>query len=163
MTSPQEITPEEVPDKLVETARQAFRTAPVKRDGQPTRLRYALAAVMNALAQQAEHLAQPLAQDPVPDTGPAPWPGPQITLRPNAHGHGVHQLLVDGQDISRAVRRAVLRTEPGCWPRLDVELKIYEHGGIDATGAEVVLPPETVLALKALGWGPPPPRPDGED
>lgn len=104
----------------------------------------------------------PLPDLPSAPTEERPWPGPRITLVPNGRGPGVHQLLADGQDISRAVRRAVLRMEPGCWPRLDLELCVYEHGGIDTTGAEVVLPPETVLALKALGWGPPDPaaRPD---
>lgn len=149
MTAP-EVTPDQVPDELIEVARQAFNAAPQKRDGKPTRMRYALAAVLTALAQQDE---QP-AQQPAPAAGP-PWPGPRITLLPNGLGIGVHQLLVEGRDVSSAVRRARLRIEPGCWPLLDLELHVYEHGSIDADGVQIILPPETVHALQTLGWTPP--------
>jgi len=36
--------PVDVPDELIRIAQEAWRTAPQKRDGQPTRMRYALAA-----------------------------------------------------------------------------------------------------------------------
>ena len=36
--------PADVPDELIRIAQEAWRTAPQKRDGQPTRMRYALAA-----------------------------------------------------------------------------------------------------------------------
>lgn len=36
--------PEDVPDELIHIAQEAWHTAPQKRDGKPTRMRYALAA-----------------------------------------------------------------------------------------------------------------------
>lgn len=146
------VEPDDVPDELIEVARQAWTSAPQKRDGKPTRMRHAAAAILSFLAQQ-DAAAEPVAEAA---------PSPRVTLRTNTPAVGVHQVLVDGHDISRACRRARLLLDPGCWPRLDLELKIIESGGVDAAGAEVVLPPETMLALEALGWTPPgpPARPD---
>lgn len=39
------MNPEDVPDQMVVTARDAANQAPQKRDGKPTRMRHALAAV----------------------------------------------------------------------------------------------------------------------
>lgn len=41
--------PEDVPAEWVEKANEAWRTAPQKRDGQPTRMRHALASVWPAI------------------------------------------------------------------------------------------------------------------
>lgn len=39
------MNPEDVPDQMIVTARDAANRAPQKRDGKPTRMRHALAAV----------------------------------------------------------------------------------------------------------------------
>ncbi len=44
--------PSEVPDQLIVTAREAYNTAPQKRNGQPTRMRYLLAAVWPEIERQ---------------------------------------------------------------------------------------------------------------
>lgn len=55
------MNPDAVPDELVDLAREAFNAAPQKRDGKPTRMRHALAAVLPAAAQRdAEHAASAL-------------------------------------------------------------------------------------------------------
>jgi hypothetical protein len=63
------VTPDEVPDEWLTAAGAAWRTAPQKRNNQPTRMRYALAAVY---AQIAEH-ARTHADQPDTSTA-APWP-----------------------------------------------------------------------------------------
>jgi hypothetical protein len=46
------MNPEDVPADLIEIASEAHRTAPQKRDGKPTRMRYALAAALTEFEQQ---------------------------------------------------------------------------------------------------------------
>lgn len=44
--------PDGVPAQLIETANEAWQAAPQKRDGKPTRMRYALAAVWPQIQRQ---------------------------------------------------------------------------------------------------------------
>lgn len=46
------VDPEQIPAQLVHLAKEAWNTAPQKRDGKPTRMRHALAAVIPAIREQ---------------------------------------------------------------------------------------------------------------
>lgn len=46
------MTPEDVPEELIDLARAASNAAPQKRDGKPTRMRHALAAVWPKIERQ---------------------------------------------------------------------------------------------------------------
>lgn len=51
-SEPRTMRPEDVPEAWIALAREAHRTAPQKRDGKPTRMRHALAAVIPAIRAQ---------------------------------------------------------------------------------------------------------------
>jgi hypothetical protein len=69
------MSPDDVPDQLIVAARDAWNAAPQKRDGKPTRMRHALAAVWPEIEQQVrERIAAEIEAVVViarRDTGPA--------------------------------------------------------------------------------------------
>lgn len=58
--------PEDVPDQMIVTARDAANRAPQKRDGKPTRMRHALAAVWPEIEKRVrEQVAAEIEANPM--------------------------------------------------------------------------------------------------
>lgn len=69
-------------------------------------------------------------------------------------------VVIDGVDISRAVRFASLRLGRDAKPWLEVHLDVTGRTAVDGS-VELVVRPDIEQALVALGWTPPAERADG--
>lgn len=65
------------------------------------------------------------------------------------------QVIVDGVDLTNAVRAITWRTAVDERPSMDVELRIFDVTTVSSKDTEMLLPNETIEALIALGWTPP--------
>jgi hypothetical protein len=65
------------------------------------------------------------------------------------------RILVDGQDISSAVRGVILKSRVDELDTVLLELHVVEGTGMESGDARVMIPPQTHDALVALGWTPP--------
>jgi len=65
------------------------------------------------------------------------------------------RVLVDGIDISSAVRSVTLDGHAWEIPRVTLELEIHDITTISSSEAELLIPEATASALEALGWMPP--------
>lgn len=68
---------------------------------------------------------------------------------------GVHQLLIDGHDVSKAVTSLTLNLEGGGSPELHLRLDNFDLARYDHPDTKIVLTDPTRDALIALGWTPP--------
>lgn len=66
------------------------------------------------------------------------------------------QILIGGHDIAPAVRGFTLDARVGQPPVLRLDLRLIDVSTFDTpAGTEVMVPEQTVEALKRLGWTPP--------
>lgn len=69
---------------------------------------------------------------------------------------GTHRVLVNGQDISKAVISCTLTIDArDLLPELSLRLANFDVGRYDQADTEIVLTDPTREALIALGWTPP--------
>lgn len=66
-----------------------------------------------------------------------------------------HKLIVDGVDLSAAVRSAHLTMASGELPTLTFDPIIFRLDEVDLKAARVVVPDRAAKRLIALGWTPP--------
>jgi hypothetical protein len=79
----------------------------------------------------------------------------RIAITTNTPRLGLHQLAVDGHDISHGVSTLTMRLESGSLPVVELELGIVEIERVEAEEAELYIPDATRDALITLGWTPP--------
>lgn len=72
------------------------------------------------------------------------------------------QIILDGQDITGAVRRVSVETDGLLPPQVWLDLNIHEVTRLDSEHAEVLIPGNVVETLIALGWTPPGAQTEGE-
>lgn len=65
------------------------------------------------------------------------------------------RVLVDGHDISHAVRAVTWESEVGHRPRLLLDLDVYDVTSLSSQDTEIRIPDDTRDALIKLGWTPP--------
>ncbi|WP_028192937.1 hypothetical protein [Salinispora pacifica] len=70
-------------------------------------------------------------------------------------GRAGGRVILDGTDVSGAVRRLTVRAEAGCLPDIELDLSIVDATRIDSDHAQMLIPPATRDALVTLGWTPP--------
>lgn len=66
------------------------------------------------------------------------------------------RVVVDGQDITSAVRSLSIHAEPGAaFPRAVLDLNIIDATAFSSPDTELLLPDAVAATLVALGWTPP--------
>jgi hypothetical protein len=71
----------------------------------------------------------------------------------------IGRVSVDGHDISSAVRSLRFDGDAGAYPRVRLDLHIYDVTTVSSTETELCIPESTAEALIALGWTPPESQP----
>lgn len=66
------------------------------------------------------------------------------------------RVILDGTDVSGAVRRLTVRAKAGRPSDIELDLSVVDVTRIDSDHAQVLNPPATRDALVTLGWTPPP-------
>lgn len=70
-----------------------------------------------------------------------------------------YKVTLDGQDLSKGIRRLTIDVGPNDWPRVEAELVIHAievtELGVKDSHFVVSMPDEARAALIALGWTPP--------
>ncbi|MFD0885755.1 hypothetical protein ACFQ08_14485 [Streptosporangium algeriense] len=66
-----------------------------------------------------------------------------------------YRLELDGHNIARGLRRAVLDLDPSGVPTLELEIRVHELERLDVEEVQVLLPEATRDLLTRLGWTPP--------
>jgi hypothetical protein len=67
---------------------------------------------------------------------------------------GDKKVLLDGQDISHAIRGFTYRTDYNSLPGIELELIIFD-AATHATEVQVIIPDAARELLESLGWRPP--------
>lgn len=70
-------------------------------------------------------------------------------------GAGIGTIMVDGQNIANGCVGMALDLEPNRIPRIQLDLRIYEHAELVLADPIITIPDATRDALIALGWTPP--------
>lgn len=77
----------------------------------------------------------------------------RVQIEHTTPGHA--RVLLDGHDISHAVRAMTWEFEVDHVPQLILDLPIHDITSLDSEDTEILIPDDTREALIKLGWTPP--------